>query len=151
MKLFKPNLKLTVFAGVVWLLMSIGNYGGSGSQEAQTAAKVKPQKGHECEMGNFDECSEQCELRNGDSCSNLGIMYVNGIGVERDELKAGQLYQQACDLESADGCYALYSALLYGVGMRTDRSQALKVADKACRLGHDKSCSIVKMHQSLGL
>ena len=140
MKLFKPNMKLVALAFTVagfQFLMSLGASDTSDKERTQ-------QTSFECEYGNFDQCRAQCDIGNGDSCSHLGVMYVNGVGVEKDEAEAGKLYQKACNLNSADGCYALYSAHLYGVGMPRDERQAETVAEKACRLGHEDSCTFIR-------
>jgi len=148
MKFFKPNLKLAAAAGVLYLIISLASSCAPDGDRTKSTVKAE-HNGFECEYGDFDQCLEQCEIGNGDSCSNLGIMYVNGVGVKRDEVEAGKLYQKACDLSSPKGCYALYSALVYGVGMPRDSRRAITVADKACSLGHEESCSITKLNRSV--
>ncbi|WP_231173077.1 tetratricopeptide repeat protein [Helicobacter pylori] len=40
-----------------------------------------------------------CDLNNGGGCSNLGVLYQNGQGVEKDLIKAAYLYSRACELK----------------------------------------------------
>ncbi|AFX91420.1 secreted protein [Helicobacter pylori Aklavik117] len=37
-----------------------------------------------------------CDLKEGMGCYNLGVLYQNGEGVEKDLKKATQYYQKAC-------------------------------------------------------
>lgn len=127
----------------------------SSSDNSEPVKKVVAEKTKQklptCEYGDLDECERLCEEGSGDSCSNLGIMYVNGIGVDRDEKQAAILYKKACDMDSADGCYALYSAHLYDVGLRGDPEIEKFALNKACKLGHKKSCSISGIRSDLGV
>ncbi|WP_441734774.1 tetratricopeptide repeat protein [Helicobacter pylori] len=53
-----------------------------------------------------------CDLNNGGGCSNLGVLYQNGQGVEKDLIKAAYLYSRACELKEGDGCGALGGVIL---------------------------------------
>lgn len=52
-----------------------------------------------------------CELGNARACNNLGVHYERGFGVERDEGRAVELYEQACDDPSKIGCVNFASVL----------------------------------------
>lgn len=146
MSLFKPNPKLVALAAAIVGIQMLMAVGSSDSVDGNdTQGSVATQKADDsCEYGNVAECRDQCERGNGDSCSTLGVMYVNGASVERDEVAAGKLYQKACDLESAQGCYALHSALVHGVGMQKDADRATTIAGKACGLGNEDSCTFAR-------
>ena len=45
-----------------------------------------------------------CDSGNMLGCTNLGSMYANGEGVEKDLGKAAQLYKKACDGGNMLGC-----------------------------------------------
>ena len=45
-----------------------------------------------------------CDSGNMRGCYNLGVMYTNGDGVEKDFGKAVQLFKKACDGGDMDGC-----------------------------------------------
>ena len=58
-----------------------------------------------CPADDFGGCRAQCEQGDPDSCSTLGTIYRHGtVGIERDEMRAVELYRKACALGSADGC-----------------------------------------------
>ncbi|GAA7370258.1 hypothetical protein MM0343_02420 [Helicobacter pylori] len=48
-----------------------------------------------------------CDLNNGGGCGNLGVLYQNGQGVEKDLTKAAQFYSKACKLGSQKACEIL--------------------------------------------
>ena len=45
-----------------------------------------------------------CDSGNMRGCYNLGVMYTNGNGVEKDLGKAVELFKKACDGGDMDGC-----------------------------------------------
>ncbi|EAK9946496.1 sel1 repeat family protein [Campylobacter lari] len=83
---------------------------------------------------------QACDLNSGISCSNLGVMYEDGKGVEKDNFKAVEFYQKACSLNDNLGCFNL--AIMYenGKGIRKDTSKALEYFGKACDLKSDEGC-----------
>lgn len=48
-----------------------------------------------------------CDLNNGGGCSNLGVLYQNGQGVEKDLIKAAYFYTKACKLGYKKACEML--------------------------------------------
>ncbi|GAA6851386.1 hypothetical protein HpHNI37_03430 [Helicobacter pylori] len=48
-----------------------------------------------------------CDLNNGGECSNLGVLYYNGQGVEKDLTKAAYFYSKACKLGNQKACEVL--------------------------------------------
>ncbi|GAA7644616.1 hypothetical protein BTM240_11950 [Helicobacter pylori] len=53
-----------------------------------------------------------CGLNNGGGCSNLGVLYQNGQGVEKDLIEAAYLYSRACELKDGWGCSFLGGVIL---------------------------------------
>ncbi|WP_305861190.1 tetratricopeptide repeat protein [Helicobacter pylori] len=48
-----------------------------------------------------------CGLNNGGGCKNLGVLYHNGEGVEKDLIKADQYISKACKLGDQKACEVL--------------------------------------------
>ena len=72
----------------------------------------------------YDKAAElfkkACNGREMPSCSNLGIMYANGNGVEKNEQKAVELYKKACDGGNMHGCRNLVVMYTNGNGVEKD-------------------------------
>ncbi|GAA8311539.1 hypothetical protein HpBT189_02430 [Helicobacter pylori] len=85
-----------------------------------------------------------CGLNNGGGCSNLGVLYQNGQGVEKDLIKAAYLYSRACELK--DGWGRSFLGVLYynGDGVKQDFKKAAALFEKACKLGYKKACEMLK-------
>jgi hypothetical protein len=67
------------------------------------------------------------------ACSSTGDAYAGGIGVERDGLKALELYGIACDRNSPIGCYR--AGHLYEHGILTkDEKKAADFYKKSCEM-----------------
>ncbi len=45
-----------------------------------------------------------CGLNNGWGCNNLGVLYRDGQGVEKDLIKVAYFYSKACNLNNGKGC-----------------------------------------------
>ncbi|GAA7738518.1 hypothetical protein TH0010_03540 [Helicobacter pylori] len=92
------------------------------------------------------KCFEKaCDLNNGGGCSNLGVLYQNGQGVEKDLIKAAYLYSKACELKEGDGCGALGGLYYNGDGVKQDSKKAVALFEKACKLGYKKACEMLKL------
>ena len=73
-------------------------------------------------------------------CSNLGFMYNNGNGVEKNEQKAAELYKKACNGGEMNGCYNLGLMYADGNGVEKDLSKAVELFKKACNGGNMHGC-----------
>ncbi|GAA7539003.1 hypothetical protein JP0016_04610 [Helicobacter pylori] len=105
---------------------------GIKSYEKQDFSKAK---------GYFEKA---CDLNNGGGCSNLGVLYQNGEGVEKNLIKAAYLYSRACELKGSDGCGALGVLYYNGDGVKQDSKKAVALFEKACKLGYKKACEMLK-------
>ncbi|GAA9079949.1 hypothetical protein Taitung30_02100 [Helicobacter pylori] len=85
-----------------------------------------------------------CDLNNGGGCSNLGVLYQNGQGVEKDLIKAAYLYSRACDLKDGMGCKNLGALYYNGEVVEKDLTKASYFYSKACELGDRKACESLK-------
>ncbi|EPZ67550.1 beta-lactamase [Helicobacter pylori UM038] len=105
---------------------------GIKSYEKQDFSKAK---------GYFEKA---CDLNNGGGCSNLGVLYQNGQGVEKDLIKAAYLYSRACELKDGWGCSFLGVLYYNGDGVKQDSKKAVALFEKACKLGYKKACEMLK-------
>lgn len=48
-----------------------------------------------------------CDLKYGRGCNNLGVLYRDGQGVEKNLTKAAQYVSKACKLGDQEACEAL--------------------------------------------
>ncbi|WQZ71095.1 sel1 repeat family protein [Helicobacter pylori] len=48
-----------------------------------------------------------CGLNNGRGCNNLGVLYRDGQGIEKNLTKAAYFYSKACKLGDQEACEAL--------------------------------------------
>jgi TPR repeat protein len=66
----------------------------------------------------------------------LGLAYLNGDGVRRDEEKAAALFQEAAEKGSRDAAYQLGLMYQRGTGVAQHDGTALAWMEKAAALGH---------------
>ncbi|MBF7048914.1 sel1 repeat family protein [Campylobacter volucris] len=85
-------------------------------------------------------CKQACDLNSGISCSNLGVMYEDGKGAEKDNFKAVEFYQKACKLNDNVGCSHLGYMYANGYGIKKDNFKAINFFQKACDLRDDLGC-----------
>ena len=68
---------------------------------------------------------------------NLGVMYENGRGVEKDEAEAVKWYRKAAEQESAVAQFYLGVMYANGRGVAKDEEEAVKWYRKAAANGFD--------------
>ncbi|WRG04459.1 sel1 repeat family protein [Helicobacter pylori] len=85
-----------------------------------------------------------CDLKYGGGCGNLGVLYQNGQGVEKDLTKAAYLYSKACELKESFGCGALAVLYINGQGVEKNLTKADQYISKACKLGDQEACGALK-------
>ncbi len=76
-----------------------------------------------------------CDLKYGGGCSNLGVLYQNGQGVEKDLIKVAYFYTKACDLKDGSGCFNLGELYL-----EKDSKKAVALFEKSCDLNISRGC-----------
>ena len=99
----------------------------------------------------YDKAAElfkkACDGGNMRGCSNLGTMYDDGIGVEKNEQKAVELYKKACDGGKVLGCFNLGIMYANGNGVEKNEQKAAELYKKACDGGDLDGCrNLVVMH-----
>jgi TPR repeat protein len=67
---------------------------------------------------------------------SLGLAYLNGDGVKRDEAKAAALFREAAEKGSRDASYQLGLMYQRGIGVSQNDGTALVWIEKAATLGH---------------
>ncbi len=68
-----------------------------------------------------------------------GIMYYDGVGVERDVDKAAQLFLKAAEMGNVDAMAYMGTCYIYGEGVEENRTEALKWVTLAAKGGDEAS------------
>lgn len=87
------------------------------------------------------QLQKKCDSGDANECFNLGTMYYDGKGVQKDYIKAVELYQKACDGGDADVCNILGIMYGNGKGVKQDSAKAVELYQKACDGGNANGCS----------
>lgn len=86
--------------------------------------------------------------------AELGRLYLEGLGVDRDEGKALELTLQSADAGFADGQFAAFKMIASGQGCLVDENGSLKWLRLAADQGHLKAlitlARILRMHRRAG-
>ena len=97
---------------------------------------VLDKSGIEASLG----AKKACDSGNMRGCFNLGVMYTNGDGVEKDFSKAAQLFKKACDGGDMLGCVKLGIMYADGDGVEKNEQKAAELYKKACDGGNMHGC-----------
>ncbi|MCI6343253.1 MAG: sel1 repeat family protein [Campylobacter sp.] len=102
---------VAVLVCVVVLLVGDTVLDKSGTQSSFDTKKAYEQGETFYNNKEYDKAAElykkACDGGNMSGCFNLGIMYANGNGVEKDLGKAAELFKKACDSGNMRGCHNL--------------------------------------------
>ena len=74
----------------------------------------------------------KCNNRDAESCFDLGNLYYDGKGVERDYKKAMEFYGKSCEMGGARGCYNRGVLYYNGEGVKQDYGEAYYFYSEAC-------------------
>ncbi len=85
-----------------------------------------------------------CDLKYGRGCNDLGELYYNGEGVEKNLIKATQYFSKACGLKDGRGCFNLGRLYYFGEGVEKNLTKAAYFYAKACKLGNQEACEALK-------
>ena len=75
--------------------------------------------------------------------NNLGIMYLNGLGVTQDYRQALELFRRVADQGLAGAQFNLGGMYLNGLGVPRDRNRAIEYLVLAARQGHERAQSLL--------
>ena len=118
---------LTIF---FWLLLAVPSVNAADFQQGLDAAK----------RGDFATALQEWQplAEQGDAYAqfNLGLMYVNGYGVAKDDTKAVYWYRKAAEQGEAYAQYNLGVMYDKGYGVAEDDTQAVYWFRKAAEQGH---------------
>ena len=64
----------------------------------------------------------------------IGAMYKNGLGTEKDIIKAIDYFKRSAEMNNNNGLYEYGKALLFGEHILQDKGKAVKLLEKAIRL-----------------
>jgi len=88
-----------------------------------------------------EKLKENCNNKEMQSCVDLGMLYYNGNGVDKDIKKSQRLFKKACKNRVARGCYYLgYTFLRGGDGIEKSNRKAMLAFGRACNIGSERSC-----------
>src|SRR5262247_2585455 len=82
-----------------------------------------------------EKLSAECEKGQLASCTALGIDYLDGRGVTKDENKARALLERACGGNDARGCNNLGIIYAEGLSVPKDGARAVQLFRKVCESG----------------
>lgn len=93
---------------------------------------------------------KSCNNGNDKGCYNIGLMYAKGLGVEKDNSKAGLFFKKACDGGHPNGCYLLGLSYAKGYGVKQDYFKAAGLFKKICNDGDARGCEQYELLKSYG-
>ena len=108
---------------------------------AGKCARFSQDRPHQCKPDDLADCAAQCASKDAGSCTNLGLMYSHGKGVDKDDVRAFALFQQACDGGDAHGCTDLGVEYMNGRGAEKDDVRAVGFFKLGCDGGHPTGCA----------
>ncbi len=82
-----------------------------------------------------------CDLGDARACTNLGVMFENGQGVYRDDVKAAELYTKGCESDDSFGC--TYLGFMYHSGRGVPKSpvKAYEMLRLGCADSRSDACT----------
>lgn len=83
--------------------------------------------------------------------SSLGVLYMSGMGVPKDEARGAALFAAACDAGDMGACTNLGIAAFEGQGTAKDGARALALFRKACDGDNAAGCAAIATMYEKGL
>lgn len=81
------------------------------------------------------ELRKSAEQGNAQAQTNLGVAYINGEGIQKDEAQAISWFRKAAEQGNAEAQYNLGGIYINGIGVKKDKDQALTWFRKAAEQG----------------
>jgi TPR repeat protein len=82
-----------------------------------------------------------CTAGDAESCLDLGNLYANGEGVEKDLARAAELYRQACEAGNGEGCARIAGLYYNGEAVDKDLALAADFYRRGCDAGEGRACA----------
>jgi len=93
------------------------------------------------------EFNRGCDAGMAESCVHLGVMYLEGLGVERNDAKSLSLFSKACYAGDHNGCNNLGSMYERGYGAEKNEELSAHFYSKGCDAGNLEACgSLARMY-----
>jgi uncharacterized protein len=87
-------------------------------------------------------CEQGCAKGRAADCRQAGLIYHQGVGVERSAVRAHELLRAACDAGDPPGCTALGALLVEGTAAAASPpSEVRAIFNKACDGGDAMGCN----------
>lgn len=90
----------------------------------------------------FKYYSKLCDYKNLDGCHMVGKMYLKGLGVTQDKLKAISIFNDSCQKKNYPSCETL-GLVYYDDSNKTNQAKSPNYLRLACNNNLYKSCSIL--------
>jgi len=107
---------------------------------------------HYRKIGQFDQARKYYEEAAGAgyalSLSNLGVLYINGEGVQRSPEIAANLFKQAAEKGDPNGMYFYAGCLQEGLGVPKDIKLATDWLKKSARAGNPRAVEWCRSHST---
>lgn len=81
-----------------------------------------------------------CKKNDSNACNEMGVLYLYGGDVKKDEKRSLSYFKKACELNNRDACFGYGYMLEQGLGTRVNKKLAEKIYMDSCKKGYDKSC-----------
>lgn len=85
--------------------------------------------------------SHACDRDDAQGCARLGLVYLQGRDIQRDDWKAKAALERACDGGAGAGCFHLGWMLYRGRAAKRDIMQAQRLYARGCKLGELRACT----------
>ncbi|HRI63110.1 MAG TPA: serine/threonine-protein kinase, partial [Polyangium sp.] len=96
-----------------------------------------------CAPDDLADCTKQCERNHAGSCFALGMMYANGAGIPRDDVRGTVYFKLACDHGHMIACHTLGQMREKGKGGAVDFAEAARLYTLSCNGGDAQSCNAI--------
>ncbi len=109
-------------------------------------------KGGECSRGGQADLAraiplfqKACDLEFGDACLALGVMYLDGVGVPKDQARARDFHTRACRFRAYKACLAVATDKAVNKTFKTaEEIDALLI--EPCKHGEGHACLQLSVH-----
>ena len=127
------------------------------SAQQPSIAEVEKQANALSSGGRYSEAAplldQACTGGSSEACRNLGSMYIQGTGVEKDASRGITLLTKACNAGNATSCGNLGVFYETGTGVTKDESRSAVLFSKSCDGGNAAGCYLLghKYENGLGV
>ncbi|MBN2559509.1 MAG: sel1 repeat family protein [Phycisphaerae bacterium] len=90
----------------------------------------------------------RCTSKDTSACHQIGLRYMNGVGVMQSSERAASLWRTGCLAGNLDACNSLGVLYADGNGARQDDNKAAELFVKACNGGVATACGNLGTYQS---